>query len=301
MNEPILSLCLPTNGVIEWVFPVLDSIYNQNVDLNMFEIIVTDNGDNKEFENKMLRYKENHSNLIYKKTTSYMFYNQLDALKLANGKYLKFVNHRGLFVDGALEKMIKLVCKNEENKPVIFFGNGVLKDNVYKLKNFDDFVSTIGHLASWTTGVGIWKDDYNKIPENIKIDKISPHSCILFSERHKNEYLIDNSVFSKEIVVDQRKKGTYDLFKGFAVEEITITLNLFINGDISANTFKKVKNDYKKFVADLYWQYIIEKRPCSYDLFGFEDAMGIFFTKKEIIFEVILLILNKIKNKIVRG
>lgn len=301
MNEPILSLCLPTNGVIEWVFPVLDSIYNQNVDLNMFEIIVTDNGDNKEFENKMLRYKENHSNLIYKKTTSYMFYNQLDALKLANGKYLKFVNHRGLFVDGALEKMIKLVCKNEENKPVIFFGNGVLKDNVYKLKNFDDFVSTIGHLASWTTGVGIWKDDYDKIPENIKIDKISPHSCILFSERHKNEYLIDNSVFSKEIVVDQRKKGTYDLFKGFAVEEITITLNLFINGDISANTFKKVKNDYKKFVADLYWQYIIEKRPCSYDLFGFEDAMGIFFTKKEIIFEVILLILNKIKNKIVRG
>lgn len=301
MNEPILSLCLPTNGVIEWVFPVLDSIYNQNVDLNMFEIIVTDNGDNKEFENKMLRYKENHSNLIYKKTTSYMFYNQLDTLKLANGKYLKFVNHRGLFVDGALEKMIKLVCKNEENKPVIFFGNGVLKDNVYKLKNFDDFVSTIGHLASWTTGVGIWKDDYDKIPENIKIDKISPHSCILFSERHKNEYLIDNSVFSKEIVVDQRKKGTYDLFKGFAVEEITITLNLFINGDISANTFKKVKNDYKKFVADLYWQYIIEKRPCSYDLFGFEDAMGIFFTKKEIIFEVILLILNKIKNKIVRG
>ncbi len=301
MNEPILSLCLPTNGVIEWVFPVLDSIYNQNADLNMFEIIVTDNGDNKEFENKMLRYKENHSNLIYKKTTSYMFYNQLDALKLANGKYLKFVNHRGLFVDGALEKMIELVCKNEENKPVIFFGNGVLKDNVYKLKNFDDFVSTIGHLASWTTGVGIWKDDYDKIPGNIKIDKISPHSCILFSERHKNEYLIDNSIFSKEIVVDQSKKGTYDLFKGFAVEEITITLNLFIDGDISANTFKKVKNDYKKFVADLYWQYIIEKRPCSYDLFGFEDAMGIFFTKKEIIFEVILLILNKIKNKIVRG
>ena len=85
------------------------------------------------------------------------------------------------------------------------------------------------------------------------------------------------------------------------VPQTSITLNLFINGDISANTFKKVKNDYKKFVADLYWQYIIEKRPCSYDLFGFEDAMGIFFTKKEIIFEVILLILNKIKNKIVRG
>ena len=197
--------------------------------------------------------------------------------------------------------MIKLICENERTKPVIFWGNGVLKEKQYKLDSFDDFVSTIGHLASWTTGVGIWKEDYDKIPKDMKIDKISPHSCILFSERHKNEYLIDNSIFSQEIEVDQSKKGTYDLFKAFAVEEITITLNLFIDGDITADTFKKVKKDYKRFVADLYWQYIIKKRPCSYNLSGFDDAMGVFYRKKEIKVEVLLLLLKKIIAKIVRG
>ena len=42
----LISLCMPTNGVIEWVFPVLDSIFGQGVDDNLYEVVVTDNGDN---------------------------------------------------------------------------------------------------------------------------------------------------------------------------------------------------------------------------------------------------------------
>ena len=52
----VVSLCLPTNGIIEWVFPVLDSIYRQNVDDSLFEVIVTDNGDNEQFRLKMIEY-----------------------------------------------------------------------------------------------------------------------------------------------------------------------------------------------------------------------------------------------------
>jgi len=89
MNQPILSLCLPTNGVIEWVFPVLDSIYSQSIDLDKFEVIVTNNGSNEEFHALMIKYANNHKNLIYKKTYAPLFHNQLEALKLGSGKYLK--------------------------------------------------------------------------------------------------------------------------------------------------------------------------------------------------------------------
>ena len=44
-----LSLCLPTNGIMEWVFPVLDEIFRQDADINEYEVIVTDNGNNQEF------------------------------------------------------------------------------------------------------------------------------------------------------------------------------------------------------------------------------------------------------------
>lgn len=303
MNEPIISLCLPTNGMIEWVFPVLDSIFNQKLDEELFEVIVTDNGNNDDFEKKIKNYTNCHSNIIYEKTTAYMFCNQLEALKLAKGKFFKFVNHRGLFTAGSLKKMIDIILENEETKPVIYFGNGVFKKERYILDSFDSFVGTLGYFASWTTGVGIWKDDYNKISENIKIDKISPHSCILFAERKKNKYIIDNFVFSKEIETDHSKKGKYDLFKAFAVEEITITLNLYIDGDITAQTFKKVKKSYKSFVADLYWLYVIRKQPCSYDLSGFKNAMGIYFTELEIKIEIIMALFKKVfkrMTKIVR-
>lgn len=298
MQEPIISLCLPTNGVIEWVFPVLDSIYKQDVDNELFEVIVTNNGENEEFDSLMRSYESKHDNLIYKKTTAYMFYNQLEALKLASGKYFKFVNHRGLFTEGALKHMIDIVAANQIDKPVIYFSNGVLKENRYKLCDFDQFISTLKRYVSWTTGVGIWKSDYDKIGEDIKVDKISPHSCILFSERKAQNYLIENFLFSKDIEADQSKKGAYDLFKAFAVEEITIALNLYIDGDILAETFKQVKKDYKKFVADLYIDFVIRKEPCSYDLSGFNDSMGIFFTKSEMRVEIVKRFISRVINKL---
>ncbi len=296
MNEPVLSLCLPTNGVIEWVFPVLDSIYNQNVDESLFEVIVTNNGENDNFHEMMLGYAQNHKNLIYKKTDAYMFYNQLEALKLATGQYLKLINHRATLTHGSIYEMIRIINENMELKPVMYFSNGVLLHD-YTLENFDKFVYHLGKFASWTTGVGIWKQDYDHLPEDIKIDKISPHSCILFANRDKNSYKIYNYIFCKEIVTDHSKKGTYDLFKAFAVEELTITQNLFIDGDIKAATLKKIKRDYKLFVVDLYWDFVIRHKPCSYDLSGFDDAMGIYFNKYEIVLLAYLSGIKKLLRK----
>ena len=65
MSNPIVSLCMPTNGVIEWVFPVLDSVYEQGCDNKEFEIIITDNGNNKKFKEKIKSYNQQHSNLYY--------------------------------------------------------------------------------------------------------------------------------------------------------------------------------------------------------------------------------------------
>lgn len=299
MNKPVLSLCMPTNGIIEWVFPVLDSIYAQNADPDKYEIVVTNNGNNDAFHQMMLRYERQHSNLIYKKTDAYLFDNQLETLKLAKGKYLKFINHRGLFTDGALDFLIRTIEENAEEKPVIYFSNGVLKRDCV-CDSFDGFVAGLLRNVSWTTGVGIWKSDYEKIPDNQVYDKISPHSAILFSERKKKKYLILNTQFCREIDADHSNKGKYDLFKAFAVEEPLIALKLYVDGDISTTTFKAVKADYKDFVASLYWDFCVRKKPCSYDLKGFEDAMGIFFNKYEIIARSYLLGMKYIIRKILR-
>ena len=97
-----LSLCIPTNGISEWVFPVLDRIFSQNVDSRLYEVIVTNNGQNEDFHFAMNEYAQQHENLIYRQTDAYMFENQIEALRLASGQYLKFVNHRSLLEPGTI-------------------------------------------------------------------------------------------------------------------------------------------------------------------------------------------------------
>ena len=74
------------------------------------------------------------------------------------------------------------------------------------------------------------------------------------------------------------------MYKCFACEELSITLSLYIEGAISAKTLKNVKKSYQSLVVDFYQQFNIMNFPCSYDLTGFNDAMGIFFNKYKILF-----------------
>lgn len=288
-KDYFLSICVPTNGIIEWVFPVLNSIYEQGVDNNLFEVVVTNNGNNDEFNQQMIEYTNSHCNLIYKKTTSQLFDNQLDAIALAHGCYLKFLNHRELLLPGAIERMIDFVKNNKERKPVCYFSNGKLNfsksKSVQHYSSFDQFVRGLQRYASWTTGVGIWKEDYDRIPKPIVYDKISPHSALLFSERNKNDYIIDDIPFSKEIKQDGTKKGKYDVFKAFGVEEISITFRLLMEGDISIETFKSVRDDYKRYCIELYRYLCIRRKPSSYDISGFNQAMDIFMSRREVLFK----------------
>ena len=298
-DKILLSLCIPTNGICEWVFPVLDSIYSQSDDMTSVEVVVTDNGHNKEFSERMTSYAEEHMHLYYKKTDAHLFDNQIEALKLAQGAYLKFVNHRTKLLPGSLARMIAIISENIEDKPAIYWANGVLKKKECNIvcSDFDCFVRNLGRYASWTTGVGIWREDFYKIDKHVKYNPISPHSAVLFSERRKNQYIINNEVLLQEIDTDQSKKGTYDLFKAFAVFEPAITLELLQDGDISAETFKIVKKDYEKFLCELYLDFCVFKSPCSYQLDGFKDAMGIFYNKYTIILGAALGVPRRILKK----
>ena len=105
----LVSLCIPTNGVVEWIFPVLDSIYNQNVNEDLFEVVIVDNGQNKGFKKLIKEYIKEHSNIVYKESDHSGFENEIDTYRLANGEFIKFVNHRTTLNEGALQYLIDFV------------------------------------------------------------------------------------------------------------------------------------------------------------------------------------------------
>ena len=98
---------MPTNGVSEWVFPVLDSIYNQGCKNTDFEVVLTDNGNNEKFKQDIKLYIKKYQNLQYFETSALPFLNEIESYKRANGELIKFVNHRTKFLPGALELLIR--------------------------------------------------------------------------------------------------------------------------------------------------------------------------------------------------
>ena len=201
MNEVVLSLCIPTNGISEWVFPVLDSIYEQANNIQKIEVVVTDNGNNSDFYKGMQEYCARYQNLRYEKTKAQGFTNQIDCFKLATGQLIKFVNHRMPLVKGALEYLISFAEKNQENKPVAYFTNGelLLKNSYKQFQDFDAFMRNLGYWSSWSAGIAIWRSDLEKIDFKKPYSSTFPHTAFLFSNTKAECYIIDDRRLVNEI------------------------------------------------------------------------------------------------------
>ena len=285
MSKPLVSLCIPTNGVVEWVFPVLDSIYNQIVDNALFEIVITDNGNNVVFKKNIQDYLKIHTNIVYVETQALPFVNEIESYKKASGELIKFVNHRTKLVEGTLQRMIDYVESNREIKPITYFSNGVLKmsKDKHEFSSFDEFVKNLSYWSSWSTGMTIWKSDFDKLPEDVsEFNELFPHTNVLFDVRDRGKYVVDNSIIFDEIPQGKKPKGNYDLYYAFGVDYPRIIENLLKDGSITVKSYKYVLDKNLEFIASLYWQYNIKKDYCSYDLSGLEDMFGKYYSRTDL-------------------
>lgn len=282
--DPKLTLCIPTNGIIEWVFPVLDSIYKgseADEHKDEFEVVVTDNGKNQAFKEKMRAYATLHSNLNYQETNAYMFNNQLEAFQLAKGNLIKFINHRTKLLPGCLKYLLNVEEKFSKNKPILYFLNGNQKIGNTECDSFDAFVRSLGIWSTWSGGIAMWKEDFEKLPAEVDADQFFPHMAMLFAVRDRNQYIIDNAHLLEEIPADTTKKGNYNLFEAFASRFPEIMLDMVRSKDISLDTFLSVKEAGLEFCANLYVDYVIRRQPCSYSFENKEKNLLVFYGKAE--------------------
>lgn len=299
MSDKLVSLCIPTNGIIEWVFPVLDSIFTQNVNEKLYEVVVTDNGSNNDFMDKMSEYTRKHSNLIYKHTDAVQFLNQIESFRLASGLFIKFVNHRTKMKVGTLQQLIDFVNANKVEKPIVFFSNSSLKlqEEITEYTSFDQFVKGLSYWSSWSGGIACWKTDFEKISNDMVYNALFPHTNILFKETKREKYIIDNRLIFEEIPVNKIAKGNYNLFYAFAVEYISILEQMLKDKSISLDTYNVIKNQNEIFLVDLYWRFIILKKDCSYDLSNYKDSLNVNYSYAKVRKKAFLSIFRRLYGK----
>lgn len=272
-NQPILSLCIPTNGAVQWVLPVLDSIYNQNYDQNKFEVVITDNGK----DSQLIRYFKDYDypNLRYIPTNDEGFLNLVSSLKEGQGLFCKMINHRSVLEPGTIEEMIELVERYKDSQPIIYFSDGNVKgEEVIECKDLDKFISNLSYWASWSAGIGFWRKDIEHIG-SVELDMMFPNASLLLNLRKESKYVIWNKKY--EQMGDDAGKGGYDLFDTFAVHFLDIIKGLLVNARISQQTFNVVKNDLFVFLTALYKNEVILPTKHTFILKDIKNSMKVYY------------------------
>lgn len=272
-NQPILSLCIPTNGAVQWVLPVLDSIYNQNYDLTKFEVVITDNGKDSQLGSHIKDY--NFPNLRYIPTTDEGFLNLVTSLKEGRGLFCKMINHRSVLEQGIIEEMVNLVERYKDSQPVVFCSDGNLKGaEVIDCKDLDQFMAHLGYWASWSGGIGFWGKDVEHIG-SVELDKMFPNASLLLNLRRESRYVIWDKKF--EQMGDDAGKGGYDLYDTFAVHFLDIIKTLLDGGRICQETFDKVRKDLFGFLTDLYKNEVILPTKHTFILKDIKKSMQVYY------------------------
>lgn len=258
-NKPFLSICIPTYNRLEILKNTLDSIYKDltDVDLADFEVIVSDNEPGQSAKVIIAEFK--FENLHYHASTSNGFLNSFNVLKLGNGMFLKLHNNYTMFRNGALKKMVNEIKENSIDKPVIFYTNGLNESGkIEKFASFNSFMYRLSYLSSWSSGFGIWKEDFEMVYQDIDINDYFPQTSLLLSQTQKKNYIInDIPIFDNQ---DIPKKGGYNIFKVFSDYYVSLIKGSYIREQISKETFNKIKTDLVlDYLSVRYFKTVIAK------------------------------------------
>lgn len=225
----LLSIIIPTFKPSRLIRKCIKSIFEQNVDQNLIEVILIDDNSGKNsniifIKNKFknLRYLNNNKNLGPGISRNI-------GINKSKGKYLLFLDSDDFLKKNSISKVIDVVKKKKVD--VIFFDYCLINNkkrhyfsNYYKFKYSNIKILTLLLSASADTSAifSLYKKKF--LTENKIYFKKGLHEDILFmfkvffyskSKFHINDYLYRKVNFEKSIVNTISTKRIIDYFSAF--------------------------------------------------------------------------------------
>lgn len=117
MNNPILSICIPTYNRAGYLHDALESIYLQlNTELSeIIEVVVADNASSDQTEQVVKKFTGKIKRVIYIKNLENVgFDGNIDvAVRAANGNYCWYLGDDDAIINGALSHIVDICLKNK--------------------------------------------------------------------------------------------------------------------------------------------------------------------------------------------
>jgi len=220
MNNPILSICIPTYNRAVYLKDTINSIVIQKrfQETDDVEIVISDNCSDDNTSEVAEKYIRNYGEKIryYRNSENIKDANFEKVLSYGKGLFLKLNNDTLEHHENTLDKIIDAINQNKEKKEIIFFSNGALKKTKeFHCKNLDSFVKTVSFNSTWIACFGIWKEDFDSILEfnknkNLQLVQTDILLRMISSDR---SVLVDNSIIFNSI--SPKSKGGYNIYQVF--------------------------------------------------------------------------------------
>lgn len=178
-NQLILSIIIPVYNVESYLFTCLNSIYNQNIDENNFEVIIVNDGSTDKSMEVIVEIIKSHSNIIViNQENQGVSIARNNGITLAKGEYILFVDPDDKLIEYSLEP---------------FLANALLTKVDIALADFievndKDFSSINKPLLPKILKIT------EKSPEEIYSEDIAPWLCYVFRTLYRREFLIHNNI-----------------------------------------------------------------------------------------------------------
>lgn len=278
-DKPLVSICIPTFKRIDLTRKTIESIYSdsKDEDITNFEVIVSDN--DSEESSRVFESEFKYENFHYYPTKCEGFLNSYYVLSYGKGSFLKLQNNVDMFKKGTLAYLIKQINVFKDKEPIIFHSNGMLNNfSVSEYNDINGFMQDLNYFCSWSAGFGIWKEDFDKIKDKVKINKWFPQTSLLLNAcAGKKCFLIDDNILRESQPI--HKKGGYNTYEVFG-ESFLDLLNDAVNDNlISVTTFESIRKIlFKKYIASRYLKTVILKRD-SFDHSHIQEHLKKYYGK----------------------
>lgn len=241
-NQIILSICIPTYNRADCLKQTIQSIVCQKrfIETNDVEIVISDNCSNddtggvssgfiKEYGGK-IRYYKNDVNIHdrnFKKVLSY-----------GKGLFLKLNGDTMTHLNGSLDRIIKTINENKQERNVLVFSSGILGiKNSIVCNNLDSFVEKVSYWSTWIGCFGIWKEDFDNYIDFNKYAHLQlVQTAVLFNliSNKKRAFINDEKLFQMLVL---EKKGGCDLLTVFLENYIFLLTEQLNNKKLTEKTF----------------------------------------------------------------
>lgn len=218
-NKYLVSICIPTYNRATYLKKCLDSLIWQPEFLHGdVEIVISDNCSTDNTREVVQRYRKKYSNIqYYKNETNIRDRNYPLCLMRGRGILRKLNGDTALFKRGSLKLFCDAVRKYNETRPILFWGNGNLKNSAqHQTNTLNDFLLNTSFQCTWIDTLSIWEDDCKDL---LQLEG----KCVTclwqvweichLLERNRVAVLFNDRIVDRQIVY--KKDMGYGIFKVF--------------------------------------------------------------------------------------